>query len=121
MPTAKFFAYAGCSTCRNAKQWLQSHGLAFDEVPIVEQPPSAAELKRWIAKSGLPVAKWFNTSGQSYRALVARLGKDGVAKLDEGEKIALLAADGKLIKRPVLVSEQRVLVGFDEQAYAALG
>jgi arsenate reductase len=86
----------------------------------VEQPPSEAELARLVRASGLTVHKWFNTSGQSYRALVARVGRDGVARLTDREKLALLAADGKLIKRPVLVAGDRVLVGFDAAAYEAL-
>jgi len=120
MPPVKLYAYVACSTCRKAKQWLQRHRVAFDEIPIVDAPPTAAELARMVQVSGLPLQKWFNTSGQSYRALLARVGKDGLAKLGDKEKIALLAADGKLIKRPVLVSDGRVLVGFDEVAYAAL-
>jgi arsenate reductase len=113
----QFFEYAGCSTCRKAKQWLSGHGVSFESVPIVESPPTVSELTDWVKKSGLPVQKWFNTSGQSYRALVARLGKEGFAKLADREKLALLAADGKMIKRPVLIDGGRVLVGFDEAAY----
>jgi arsenate reductase len=94
--------------------------VAYVEVPIVEQPPSVAELAPLVRASGLPVQRWFNTSGQSYRALVARLGRDGVAKLTDREKLALLAADGKLIKRPVLVADDRVVVGFDVALYEAL-
>jgi arsenate reductase len=117
---AKFFEYAACSTCRKAKKWLDAHGVAYESVPIVEAPPSATELGELVKRSKLPVQKWFNTSGQSYRALVDRLGKEGVAKLPDAEKIRLLAADGKMIKRPVLVSREKVLVGFDEGAYGSL-
>ena len=118
--SAKFFEYAACSTCRKAKKWLDTHGVAYESVPIVDAPPSAAELGDLVTRSKLPVQKWFNTSGQSYRALVDRLGKEGVAKLSDAEKIRLLAADGKMIKRPVLVSREKVLVGFDEAAYGSL-
>jgi arsenate reductase len=115
-----FFEYAACSTCRKAKQWLTAHDVAFESVPIVDRPPTVAELVDWVKKSGLPIAKWFNTSGQSYRALIARLGKDGFAKLGDREKLELLAADGKMIKRPVLVDGNRIIVGFDEAAYREL-
>ncbi len=115
-----FFEYAACSTCRRAKKWLDAHGVAYRSVPIVDDPPSAAELAKLVAKSKLPVQKWFNTSGQSYRALVERVGKEGLAKLDDTEKLELLAQDGKMIKRPVLVARDRVLVGFDEGAYGSL-
>ena len=115
-----FFEYAACSTCRKAKKWLDAHGVAYRSVPIVESPPSADLLAKLVAKSKLPVQKWFNTSGQSYRALVGRVGKAGLAKLADAEKLELLAKDGKMIKRPVLVAEGRVLVGFDETAYGSL-
>lgn len=116
----RFFEYAGCSTCRKAKQWLTGHGVAFQSIPIVESPPTVSELGELVKKSGLPVQKWFNTSGQSYRALVARLGKEGLAKLADKEKLELLAADGKMIKRPVLIDGGRVIVGFDEAAYRSM-
>jgi len=115
-----FFEYAACSTCRKAKKWLDAHGVAYRSVPIVDEPPNVAELTRLVDRSKLPVQKWFNTSGQSYRALVDRMGKEGVAKLADAEKLRLLASDGKMIKRPVLVSRDRVLVGFDENAYGSL-
>ena len=114
------FEYAACSTCRKAKKWLDAHGVRYKSVPIVESPPTLTELTSLVKQSGLPVRKWFNTSGQSYRALSQRLGKDGVAALADVEKLRLLAADGKMIKRPVLVTRSRVLVGFDESAYRAL-
>jgi len=117
---AKFLQYAGCSTCRKAKQWLDKHGVGYESIPIVESPPSLAELTRLVKLSGLPIEKWFNTSGQSYRALVARVGKEGLARMDDAAKLRLLAADGKMIKRPVLVTGDKVLVGFDESAYRAL-
>jgi arsenate reductase len=118
--SATFLQYAGCSTCRRAKQWLDQHEVDYQSVPIVEQPPSVTELARLVKQSGLPIQKWFNTSGQSYRALIARIGKDGLAKLDDAAKLKLLAADGKIIKRPVLVSGDKVLVGFDEAAYRSI-
>ena len=120
-PAITLFEYAGCSTCKKAKKWLDGHGVGYASVPIVESPPKLAELTRLFKESGLPIDKWFNTSGQSYRALLARIGKGKFAALSEAEKLRLLAADGKMIKRPVLVGGGRVLVGFDETAYRALG
>lgn len=117
---ATFLEYAGCSTCRKAKQWLDKNGIDYRSVPIVEKPPSAGELSRLVKRSGLPIQKWFNASGQSYRALVARVGKEGLAKMGDAAKLELLAADGKMIKRPVLITADKVLVGFDEQAYRSL-
>lgn len=120
MSKAKMFVYAACGTCKKAQKWLDAHEIPYDTIPIVEQPPGAGELADLIARSGLPPRKWFNTSGQSYRALVAELGKERVASLSDAEIIERLAADGKLIKRPVLVTDSRVLVGFQEGAYAEL-
>jgi arsenate reductase len=115
-----FFQYAACSTCRKAKRWLDDHGVAHRSIPIVESPPALAELARLVEQSGVAVERWFNTSGQSYRALIARMGKREFAALPAPQKLALLAADGKMIKRPVLVAGSRVLVGFDESRYASL-
>ena len=107
--------YAGCSTCGKARAWLKGRGIAFQERPIVEEPPTKTELAKWIAASGLPIRKWLNTSGQSYRAI----GKDRIAAMTDAQLIAALTRDGKLVKRPVLVDGRRVLVGFDPDAYAA--
>ncbi len=111
-----FLHYSGCSTCRKARAWLREHDITVTERPIVEQPPTRAELTRWVPASGLPLRKWLNTSGQSYRAL----GKEKVAAMTEAQLIDALSRDGKLVKRPVLVDGDRVLVGFDAAAYAAL-
>jgi len=107
--------YAGCSTCRKARAWLAAHDVEARERPIVEEPPTKAELAKWIPASGLPVRKWLNVSGQSYRAL----GKERVAAMSDAQLIEALSRDGKLVKRPVLVDGPRVLVGFDAAAYAA--
>ena len=114
-PDLLVLAYAGCSTCKNALKWLDAHGVAYTVRPIVEQPPTAAELKAWIAASGLGVRKWLNTSGQSYRAL----GKAKVDAAGDDEIARWLSADGKLVKRPVAVRGKQVLVGFRLEAYAA--
>ena len=111
---ATVLAYAACDTCRKALRWLTAQGIPHSVRPIVELPPTADELARWIPASGLPLARWFNTSGQSYRAL----GKGAVDALSPSEKVAALAADGKLVRRPVLVRGDTVLVGFDPEAWA---
>lgn len=109
-------AYAGCDTCRKALAWLRDHHVAATVRPIVEAPPTADELSRWIPASGLPVRRWLNTSGQSYRAL----GKERIDAATDAELVAMLTADGKLVKRPVLVRGATVLVGFRAEAYEAL-
>jgi arsenate reductase len=115
------FEYAACSTCKKAKRWLADRDVPYRAVPIVEEPPSMRELAALVEKSGVPIEKWFNTSGQSYRALMAEMGKEKFGALGAKEKLRLLANDGKMIKRPVLVAGSEVLVGFDEERYAALG
>jgi arsenate reductase len=112
--SALVLAYAGCSTCTKAVKWLREHHVEVDVRPIVEQPPTAAELKAWIPASGRPVRKWLNTSGQSYRAI----DKERAAAAKDAEIVEWLTDDGKLVKRPVVVAGGRVLVGFDEKAYA---
>lgn len=103
-------SYSGCSTCKKALKWLAAKGVDADVRAIVDQPPTKAELDQWIVKSGKPVKKWLNTSGLSYRAL----GKEKLDAASETEVKKLLAADGKLVKRPVLVMGETVLVGFKE-------
>lgn len=115
MPKALVLHYAGCGTCKKALAWLSAHQVAFEERPIVEAPPTPQELAAWVPASGLPVKKWLNTSGQSYRAL----GKAKVEAASEAKLLEWLAADGKLVKRPVVVHGKTVLVGFDEERYAA--
>lgn len=107
-------SYAGCSTCKKALKWLAEHRIEPVVRAIVDAPPTAAELKSWIPKSERPVRKWLNTSGQSYRAL----DKDKVTAAKDDEIVRWLTKDGKLVKRPVLVTGDRVVVGFDADAYA---
>ena len=106
--------YAACSTCKRALRWFSEHGIAVDERAIVDEAPTASELARWIPKSGRTVRKWLNTSGQSYRAL----GKAKIDAASDDELATWLTRDGKLVKRPVVVTDDRVLVGFDEDEYA---
>jgi arsenate reductase len=109
-------SYSGCGTCRNALKWLKEHDVAVDVRALLEQAPTRAELNRWVPASGLGVRKWLNTSGLSYRAL----GKAKVDAADDATLLGWLAADPKLIKRPVLVHGAQVLVGFKAERYAAL-
>jgi arsenate reductase (glutaredoxin) len=109
------YHYPNCSTCRKARKWLDARGVTYDAVDIVATPPKTAELQRAL-KSGVPLKKLFNTSGQSYRE--GGWGKK-LAGVSEAQALAALTADGKLIKRPFILTGERVLVGFDESAYAA--
>ena len=111
-----FIQYAKCGTCRKAKNWLDEHQLTYTDRPIVEQNPSMEELSLWISQSELPIKNFFNTSGLVYKAMQL---KDKLAAMSDQEKIALLAADGKLIKRPLLIHEGVVLVGFKQEQWEA--
>ena len=106
-----FICYDKCGTCRKAKKWMDEHNLAYETRPIKEANPTEAELREWIPKSGLPAKKFFNTSGQLYRSLGL---KDKLKAMSEDEMIALLAGDGMLVKRPILLHKDGVLVGFKE-------
>lgn len=106
-----FIQYPLCGTCRKAGKWLKENEIDVDVRHIVEQKPTEKELDGWIAKSGVPVQKFFNTSGKVYKTLQL---KDKVKIAPEKELIALLASDGMLVKRPVLVTDKFVLVGFNE-------
>ncbi len=115
---ATLLAYASCDTCRKARAWLDAAGIAYTVRPIVDEPPTRDELRAWIAASGVGLRRWLNTSGQSYRAL----GKAAVDAADDDTILGWLAADGKLVKRPVLVRGETVLVGFKPADWtAALG
>ena len=107
-----FLEYPRCSTCRKAKRWLDEHEVAYEDRHIVEANPTADELRAWIAESGLPIRRFFNTSGMRYRELNM---KDRFAQgIGEDECIELLASDGMLVKRPLVVGSDFVLVGFKE-------
>ena len=109
-----FLQYPACSTCQKAKKWSTENNIEFTNRLIVEENPTVEELKAWIPRSGLPVKKFFNTSGQRYKELNL---KEKVAKASDGELIALLATEGKLVKRPLLVGPDFVLVGFREEQW----
>ncbi len=109
-----FVEYPKCSTCQKAKKWLEENGVEFKDRHIVEEIPTAEELKAWKEKSGLPLKRFFNTSGMKYKALEL---KDKLPDMSEEEQLSLLAADGMLVKRPVLVGEDFVLTGFREKEW----
>lgn len=110
-----FLCYPKCSTCRKAQAWLDGQGAAYDLRDIQTENPTAEELAGWYQKSGLPLKRFFNTSGLRYKALHL---KDKLASMTEEEQLTLLASDGMLVKRPILVDGDRVLVGFREAEWA---
>lgn len=101
--------YSKCSTCQKALKWLDAQGVAYDLRDIKTENPGEAELRAWHAKSGLPLKRFFNTSGLQYRALAL---KDRLPAMSEQEQFTLLASDGMLVKRPLLIDGDTVLVGF---------
>lgn len=106
-----FLLYPPCSTCQKAKKWLDDHGVAYEARDIKQDNPTQEELRQWQARSGLPLKRFFNTSGQLYRSLQL---KEKLPAMPEAEQLALLAGDGMLVKRPLAVGEDFVLVGFKE-------
>ena len=111
-----FIEYPKCTTCQKAKKWLVEHGVEFEDRHIVEKNPSADELREWIKKSGLEMKKFFNKSGLKYKELGL---KDKLTTMSDDEKIELLASDGMLVKRPLVVIDggKEVLVGFKEKEW----
>lgn len=112
-----FIEYPRCSTCKRAKKWLEENNIDFMERNIVEEIPKVEELNEWIKKSGHEIKKWFNTSGLKYKELNL---KEKLATMNDKEKIELLASDGMLIKRPILVSDKGILIGFKEDNWKQL-
>ena len=106
--------YRKCSTCQKALKWLEEHEVEFEERPIVEENPTYEELKEWYEKSGLPLKKFFNTSGLLYKDKGL---KDKLSTMSEEEQLKLLATDGMLVKRPLVVGEDFVLTGFREKEW----
>ena len=106
--------YPKCGTCRKAEKWLKENGIDYNYRPIKEQNPDVDELKSWKEKSGLPIGKWFNTSGLLYKE---QNMKDKVKILSEDELLKILASDGMLVKRPVLLFGDKVLVGFRQEEW----
>ena len=116
MSKVTVYHYPACSTCKKALKWLEAHGVEHERVHIVEAPPTVAKLRQVLRLSGVAVGKLFNTSGVSYREGGF---KSRLATMSEDEALAALAADGKLIKRPLVIGDGFALVGFREPDYAA--
>ncbi|MBR3376236.1 MAG: arsenate reductase family protein [Mogibacterium sp.] len=110
----KVYCYSKCSTCRKALKWLDDRGVAYEKIDLKENNPGEAELREYHAKSGLPLKRFFNTSGMIYRDM--ELSKKLPAMSDD-EQFALLASDGMLVKRPLLVKDDTVLTGFREKEW----
>lgn len=110
-----FIEYPKCTTCKKAKKWLDEHGVDYTDRHIVEDNPTAEELAGWQRRSGLPLRRFFNTSGMKYRELGIKAQLD--AGMSDEDAFALLATDGMLVKRPLVVGDDFVLVGFREEAW----
>ena len=111
-----FVCYPKCTTCQKAKKWLEEKGVSFEERHIKENNPTADELRKWHELSGQPLKKFFNTSGMLYKELKL---KDKLPDMSENEQFELLASDGMMVKRPILVGDGFVLVGFKENEWNA--
>jgi arsenate reductase (glutaredoxin) len=111
-----FVEYPKCSTCQKAKKWLDEHNFQYEDRHIVENNPTYEELKAWHAQSGLPLKKFFNTSGLLYKSMQL---KDKLPQMSEDEQLKLLASDGMLVKRPVIVTDDAILTGFKEAEWSA--
>ena len=106
-----FIEYPKCSTCQKAKKWLESNDIEFTDRHIIENNPTEKELNKWIKQSKKDIKKWFNTTGMKYKELNL---KDKLINMSEEDKIKLLASDGMLVKRPILITEKDILIGFRE-------
>ncbi len=112
-----FLEYPKCSTCQKAKKWLDEHQISYEDRHIVENNPTFEELKGWYERSGLPLKKFFNTSGMLYKEMKL---KDKLQEMSEEEQLKLLATNGMLVKRPLIVDGDRVLTGFKMAEWEAL-
>ena len=112
-----FIEYPKCSTCKKAKKWLDDHGVEYADRHIVDENPSYEELKNWYQKSGLPLKKFFNTSGLLYKELNL---KDKLPGMSEEEMLQLLSTNGMLVKRPLVVADDVILTGFKEADWGVL-
>ena len=110
-----FVCYPRCSTCKKAQKWLDEKGIGYTFRDIKEENPSYDELKTWYKKSGLDIKRFFNTSGQLYKSMSL---KDKLPAMSEEEQLRLLSTDGMLVKRPILIDGDTVLVGFKEREWA---
>lgn len=112
-----FLWYPPCTTCQKAKAWLDEHHIAYEARHIKEENPTSGELKAWVKRSGLPLKRFFNTSGLVYKELNL---KDRLADMDEEEQLELLGSNGMLVKRPIVVADESILVGFRPAEWEAL-
>ena len=112
-----FIEYPKCSTCQKAKKWLETNKIEFEDRHIIENTPTYEELEKWISQSNQDVKKFFNTSGLKYKELKL---KEKLPNMSDSEKIELLASDGMLIKRPLLISDEAILIGFKEKEWEVL-
>ena len=113
----EFICYERCTTCQKARKWLDEQGIAYTVRPIKEEHPTVEELSRWYRESGLPLKRFFNTSGLKYKALEL---KDTLPAMTEEEQLRLLATDGMLVTRPLLILDDKVLTGFKASDWSAL-
>lgn len=109
-----FIEYPKCSTCQKAKKWLEENNIEFEDRHIIEQTPTVEELEKWIKISNKEIKKWFNTSGLKYKELNL---KEKLPTMSDKEKIKLLSSNGMLIKRPILVTKNNVLIGFKQEEW----
>lgn len=116
MPTI-FIEYPKCSTCKKAKNWLKQNNIKFEERNIVTETPTVKELTDWIERRGQDIKKWFNTSGLKYKEQNL---KEKLSNMSDKEKIELLASDGMLIKRPLLITDSHIITGFKEEQWKVL-
>lgn len=112
----KFIQYPKCTTCQKARKWLDDNGVVYENRHIKEENPTYEELKEWYERSGMPLKKFFNTSGLLYKELQL---KDRLEGMSEEEQLRLLATDGMLVKRPLIVTEECILTGFKEKEWEA--
>lgn len=112
-----FIEYPKCSTCKKAKAWLEENNIDFVDRNIVTDTPNAKELSEWIKRSGIDIKRWFNTSGLKYKELNL---KNKLDKLEIKDKIDLLARDGMLIKRPILITDKEIFIGFKEDKWSEI-
>lgn len=112
-----FIQYPPCTTCQKAKKWLDEQGISYTDRHIKNEAPTYEELKDWYQRSGLPLKRFFNTSGMLYRSMEL---KDRLPGMSEEEQLRLLATDGMLVKRPIIVKDDKVLTGFKESQWKEL-
>ena len=113
--TMKFIQYPKCTTCKKAQKWLDENGVQYENIHIVEQTPTKEQLKAYYEASGVPLKKFFNTSGMKYRELEL---KDKLPSMSEDEQLELLASDGMLIKRPIVTDGKKITLGFKESDFS---